>query len=131
MHRCDRRNNPVRSVAPVKDDEGNIPEEAVRVDIQLEGNSADALLDSCASVSVIDYKVLNDLRLKWKLVPWVEELKSFDNSKKKTVGCVHLKVAIGSQVEVTAKFKVMKCKEPIPTLLGCDFLYKHKSTEFN
>ena len=29
------------------------------------------------------------------------------------------------------KFKVMKCKEPIPTLLGRDFLYQHKSTEFN
>ena len=25
----------------------------------------------------------------------------------------------------------MKCKDPIPTLLGRDFLYKHKSTEFN
>ncbi len=135
MSRCNRNNQPVRSMIPVNGngevDNENIPEASVQIDIKLDGKKTDALLDSCASVSVIDLKTLQELRLKWKMVPWTEELKSFDNSVKKTVGYIHIKVGIGSQDDVTLKFKVMKCKDPIPTLLGRDFLFKHKSTEFN
>ena len=80
---------------------------------------------------MIDVKTLHELNLKWKLVPWTEELRSFDNSKKKTVGYVHLSVGIGNQRKVQLKFKVIKGKEPVPTLLGRDFLFQHKSTEFD
>ena len=117
--------------SPGASNDESVPEEAVKVDIVLEGKMSDALLDSCASVSVIDLKTLQDKQLKWKLVPWQESVKSFDNSSRKTVGYVHLDVGIGSQRTVPQKFTVIKCKEPITILLGRDFLHKHNSTEFN
>ena len=130
---CNNPNRKPPGVNAVHDnvsEENGVPEESAMIEMELEGRESEALLDSGAGPSVMDLLTLKKANLKWKMVPWEEDLKSFDDSSKKTVGYVNLQVRVGD-VEVTQRFKVIKSRRPIKTILGRDFLYKFGSTEFD
>ena len=61
MQRCNQRST-IRSVTDNAIDT-SVPEESAKVDIIMEGQSCAALLDSCASVSLIDLKTLQDMEI--------------------------------------------------------------------
>ena len=75
MRRCNRtwsdgyHSGPIRSVVAESDNKNVVSEDSVRVNVRVEGLDSEALLDSFASSSVMDFTKLSSLRLKWKLVP--------------------------------------------------------------
>ena len=135
--KCGRKGHSARDcgsrqkVYHVTDGGGGTSEQAVTMRVQLDGSGVAALLDSGASMSVIDERSVLDANLGHK-VQYSNDLDAVSGvgGQAVVIGSLSVRVNVGDGQAVRHSLKVLGGVEPI-VILGRDFLSRFPSTEFD
>ena len=107
----------------------SVPEETVVIKILIEGHERNAMIDSGASVSVIDGTTVKNSNV--KINPEKCSLRAFDNSVVGSPGFVQMNIQVGSEL-INHKFKVIEAKHGKEVIvLGREFQQKFSRTVFD
>ena len=107
-----------------------VPEESVIIEVSINNNKCVAMLDSGATMSVIEVQMLKRWNLHNVMKPDPGRLRVFDNRIVPSMGKVSLTVKVNDSL-TEHQFVVVDINAGMSTVLGQNFLCKFGSTEFN